>query len=60
VVAEQLREVEHQPWLRQVAIGPGSMDIRHDPGDPSALRFVRQAPRNGRGAHTFILPVTIG
>jgi hypothetical protein len=60
VVAEQLREVEHRPWLRQVAVGSGSMDIRRDPGDPSALQFVRQAPRHGRGVHTFILPVPIG
>ena len=59
IVAERLGEAERQLWADEVRLSLGPMNIRRDPGDPSARQILLQELHNARGARAVVLAVTI-
>lgn len=59
VVADRLADAEHQLWSEEVHLCLGPMNIRRDPGYPSARQMVFHELRDDRGQRAVMLLVAI-
>ncbi|RKT46165.1 hypothetical protein [Thiocapsa rosea] len=59
IVADSLAEAERRFWAEELDLSLDAMNIRRDPGQPSARRIVLKELHNARGWRLVMLPLMI-